>query len=268
MPAEHAICLTGDGSANMAPLAQLTTLLGKYVAKVAAATRDGGGVPYEEYRPEFTAVMDTANRGMFDGLLIDAVLPAAGDLPARLAAGIRVADVGCGTGHGINVMARAYPASTFVGYDIAADALGQARTEAAAWGLTNATFERLDVTQLPAQPGFDAVFAFDAIHDQVDPVAVLDRIHAALATDGVFVMFDIKASSHLENNIGNPFAPWLYAVSTLHCTTVSLAHGGAGLGTVWGEELALQMLAEAGFVDVTVHDVPDDPMDSIYVARP
>ena len=265
---EHAICLTGDGAANLAPLARFTTLLGKYVDKVTAATRDGGGVPYAEYRPEFTGVMDAANRGMFDGLLVDAVLPAAGDLPARLAAGIRVADIGCGTGHGINVMARAYPASTFVGYDIAADALDQARTEAAAGGLTNATFVQLDVTLLPAQPGFDAVFAFDAIHDQVDPIAVLDRIHAALAPDGVFVMFDIKASSHLENNMGNPFAPLLYATSTLHCTAVSMAHGGAALGTVWGEELALQMLDDAGFVDVTVHDVPDDPLDSIYVARP
>jgi len=62
-------------------------------------------------------------------------------------------------------------------------------------------------------------------------------------------------------------APWLYGISTLHCMTVSLAQGGAGLGTVWGEQLARRMLAEAGFVDVAVHDVPDDPFDSVYVAR-
>jgi hypothetical protein len=80
-------------------------------------------------------------------------------------------------------------------------------------------------------------------------------------------MFDIKASSHLEKNVANPFAPWLYAVSTLHCLTVSLAHDGAGLGAVWGEELARQMLADAGFVTVEVHDAPDDPFDSVYVAR-
>jgi hypothetical protein len=80
-------------------------------------------------------------------------------------------------------------------------------------------------------------------------------------------MFDIRASSHLENNVGNPLAPLLYAVSTLHCMTVSLASGGAGLGTVWGEELALEMLAAAGFVDLEVHEVPGDPLDSVYVAR-
>jgi len=267
LPAERAVCLAGEGSLNLAPLAQLTSLLGKHVAGVAAATRDGGGVPYEEFRPEFTDVMDAANRGLLDSQLLDGILPATGELPARLAAGIRVADIGCGTGHAVNLMARAYPASTFVGYDIGVDAIERARAEAAEWDLTNASFEVLDVTQLPADPPFGAVFAFDAIHDQVDPVTVLDRIHAALAPDGVFVMFDIKASSRLEGNLGNPLAPWLYGVSTLHCMTVSLAHGGAGLGTVWGAELAQRMLADAGFVDVTVHEVPDDPFDSIYLAH-
>jgi len=125
----------------------------------------------------------------------------------------------------------------------------------------------LDVARLPAQPAVDAVFAFDAIHDQVDPAGVLARIFDALAPAGVFVMVDIKAHSNLEDNLHNPFAPMLYAVSTLHCMTVSLAHDGAGLGTVWGEELARTMLADAGFVDVTVHDVPDDPLDVVYVAR-
>lgn len=80
-------------------------------------------------------------------------------------------------------------------------------------------------------------------------------------------MMDIKASSNLEDNIDNPFAPFLYGASTLHCLTVSLAHDGAGLGAVWGEQLARRMLADAGFVDVRVHDVPDDPLDSLHVAR-
>jgi SAM-dependent methyltransferase len=164
-------------------------------------------------------------------------------------------------------MARAYPRSTFVGYDIGDDAIAAARAEAAEWGLTNAQFEVLDVTRLPADPPFAAVFAFDAIHDQVDPAGVLERVCAVLAPDGVFVMMDIKGASAVEDNVGNPFAPWLYGVSTLHCMTVSLAHGGAGLGTMWGEQLALRMLVDAGFGEVTKHDVPDDPFDTLYVAR-
>jgi SAM-dependent methyltransferase len=124
-----------------------------------------------------------------------------------------------------------------------------------------------DVRHLPTDPPFGAVFAFDAIHDQADPAGVLARVHAALEPGGVFVMLDIKAASALEDNVGNPFAPWTYGVSTLHCLTVSLAQGGAGLGTAWGEQLARSMLTEAGFVDVSVRDVPDDPFDSAYVAH-
>jgi hypothetical protein len=90
------------------------------------------------------------------------------------------------------------------------------------------------------------MFAFDAIHDQVDPARVLTRIHDALEPGGMFVMFDIKAASALEDNVGNFFAPSLYGVSTLHCLTVSLAHSGTGLATMWGEQLAVRMLPTPG----------------------
>jgi SAM-dependent methyltransferase len=267
LPPEHAVCLSGPGSVNLAPLARITTLLAGHVAGVARAVREGGGVPYSAFRPEFTDVMDQVSRGLFDGQLTEGILPLAGDVPDRLAAGVRVADVGCGTGHAVNLMARAFPSSSFTGYDIAADAIEQARAEAGRWGLRNATFEVCDATRLPVEPPFHVVTAFDSIHDQVDPAGVLARVHEALAPDGLFLMLDVRAASALEDNVGNPLAPFLYGVSTLHCLTVSLAGGGAGLGTVWGEQLATRMLADAGFVDVTVHEVPDDPTDSLYVAR-
>jgi SAM-dependent methyltransferase len=267
LPPEHAACLSGPGTLNLAPISQLTTLLAKHVDGVAHAFREGGGVPYDAFRPEFTRVMDGLSRGLMDEQLIDGILPVTGDLPTRLAAGVPAADIGCGTGHAVNLLARAYPRSRFTGYDIAADAIAIARAEAADWGLTNASFEIRDATTLPPEPPLAAVFAFDAIHDQVDPARVLARIHEALEPGGVFVMFDIKAASAVEDNIGNLLAPWLYGVSTLHCLTVSLAHGGTGLGTMWGEQLARRMLTNAGFVDVTVHDVPDDPFDTIYLAH-
>lgn len=267
LPAEHAACLTGGGALNLAPMARVGTVLAGHVGAVARAFAEGGGVPYEAFRPEFTDMMDGLSRGLFDGLLVDGILPLAGDLTDRLATGIRVADLGCGTGHAVTLMARAFPRSTFVGYDLAADAIAVARAEAAELGLTNATFETLDVTDMPTAPPFGAICAFDAIHDQADPAGVLSRARAALAPGGTFLMMDVKAASDLEDNLDNPFAPWLYGVSTLHCTTVSLARGGAGLGTVWGERVARRMLADAGFVDVRVHDVPDDPLDAVYVAR-
>ncbi|WP_293767261.1 methyltransferase domain-containing protein [Sporichthya sp.] len=212
-------------------------------------------------------VMDKLSRGLMDGQLLTGILPGAGDLAGRLAAGARAADVGCGTGHALNLMARAFPASEFRGYDFSAEGIARARAEAAEWGLGNVEFEILDVVELAADPPFGVVFAFDAIHDQVDPVGVLAAIHRALEPGGLFLIMDTKASSSLENNLENPLAPMLYAVSTLHCMTVSLAHGGAGLGTMWGEERARQILADAGFDLLDVYDVPDDPMDSVYLSQ-
>jgi SAM-dependent methyltransferase len=268
LPGEHAICLTGPGSANLAPMARVCSLLAPHIPAVATAFRDGGGVPYAAFQPEFTDVMDGMSRGLLDSQLLHGIVPLVAGLPERLSSGARVADIGCGTGHSTNLLADAYPRSTFLGYDISIDAVERARDEAAQMALSNVTFEVLDVTRLPSDPPFDAVFAFDAIHDQVDPAGVLAAVRRAIHPHGAFVMMDIKAASRLEDNIGNPLAPLLYGISTLHCMTVSLAHGGAGLGTVWGRELACTMLADAQFGDVTVHDVPDDPMDSLYVARP
>jgi SAM-dependent methyltransferase len=266
LPAEHAACLTGGGSANLAPLSRLDTHLAKHVDAVARAFREGGGVPYAAFRPEFTDVMDALGRGVFDELLVEAYLPLVPGLGERLAAGARVADVGCGTGHAIVLLAGAYPASTFVGYDLAADAIARARSEAGAAGLANARFEVRDAASLTVTEPFDVVFVFDAIHDQAAPGTVLERIHAALAPGGTFVMVEPRAASDVAGNLGNPLAPMLYSVSTLHCMTVSLASGGAGLGAAWGERLARSMLAEAGFGDVVVHDAPGDPLNAVFVA--
>lgn len=267
LPEAHAVCLTGGDERNLAPLSQISSHLAPFVGPVAEAFRHGGGVPYSEYRPAFTDVMDGLNRPTFDGLLIDGIVPLVSGLRERLEAGARAVDIGCGTGHATNLLAKAFPASRFVGYDLAEDAIARAAAEADDYGLTNAEFAVLDVAQLGSDPAFDVAFAFDAIHDQADPAGVLARVFDALAPGGVFVMFDIRASSKLEENLDNPMAPWLYAVSTLHCVTVSLACDGTGLGTVWGEELALEMLTDAGFLDLEVHEVEGDPLDSVYVAR-
>jgi hypothetical protein len=86
---------------------------------------------------------------------------------------------------------------------------------------------------------------FDAIHDQAAPRRVLRAVREALRPSGVFMMVDIAASSHLERNLDNPLAPFLFTVSTMHCMTVSLAQGGEGLGACRGEEKARELLSEA-----------------------
>ncbi len=266
LPLSHAAMLT-DGPMNLAPMAAFGTHLGKHVQQVARAFREGGGVPYSEYRPEFTDVMDSISRVQYDGFLVDVYIPLVPGLRDGLEAGIRVADVACGTGHALVVLARAFPASTFVGYDLDDGAIGRARAEAAGAQLTNVTFEVADAARLDVRTPFDLIFVFDAVHDQVDPRAVLANIHRALTPDGVFFMKEPHGADSLEDNIGNPMAPLLYAASTLHCMTVSLAHGGAGIGTVFAEKLALELLAEAGFTSVEVQVAPGDPADAVYLAR-
>ena len=266
LPPEHAVCLTGTSSRNLAANSQGLAMLAKRLAAVTTCFRNGGGVSYSEFRPDFTEFMDASWRLLYDGLLIKGFLPAAKGLPERLAAGIRVADLGCGTGHAINLMAKEYPSSDFVGYDIASDAIERAHAEARAMALPNARFEVRDVTRLPAQPTFDLITSFDAIHDQRDPAAVLRSAATALAPDGIYLVVEPRASSNLEENVGNPFGPWMYGVSVLHCMTVSLAEGGAGLGTAWGEQTARRFLAEAGFTSVEAVDAPG-PQNTIYICR-
>lgn len=266
LPAEHAVVLTGTGSANLAALAQVNTHLGTHLHQVAESFRRGGGVPYSEFRPEFTDVMDDASRSMFDELLVEQWLPLVPAVRDRLRAGARVADIGCGTGHSTVVLAQAFPASTFLGIDLATDAIDRARAEADALGVPNARFEVADAARFAAREPFDVVFSFDSIHDQVAPRAAVERIFEALSSGGTYLMIEPAASSHLEDNIDNPMAPWIYGVSTLHCLTVSLAHDGAGLGTAWGRQRASQLLADVGFVDLVVHDAPGNPFDAIFVA--
>ena len=267
LPPEHAHSLTtAGGPENLARLTQFITLLAAVEEPVVEAFRTGGGVPYSAY-PRFQRLMAEDSAAVLDASLLSDVLPLVDGLPARLAAGVDVLDVGCGQGHAVNLLARAFPASRVTGYDLSPEGIAAGRAEAAAWGLANARFEVRDVASLGEEGAYDLVTAFDAIHDQAFPRQVLAGIARALRPDGVFLMVDINASSRLEENLDVPWAPFLYTASTMHCMTVSLAQGGEGLGTMWGRQLACSLLAEAGFASVRVAEIDGDPFNAYYVAR-
>jgi len=267
LPQHRAAVLTRTaGPDNLARVAQFIPLLGEVEQKVIGCFQHGGGLSYSEY-PRFHTLMAEESGEVFDAALIDVILPMVDGLPARLRAGVDVADFGCGSGHAVNVMAHAFPASRFVGIDFSAEGLTAGAGEARRLGLTNATFEAVDVGGYHATEAFDVITAFDAIHDQAHPGQVLANIHRALRPGGVFLMVDIKASSRLEDNVGVPFASYLYTVSTMHCMSVSLGLDGDGLGTCWGRELATSMLADAGFGDVQVREIESDPINFYYIAR-
>jgi 2-polyprenyl-3-methyl-5-hydroxy-6-metoxy-1,4-benzoquinol methylase len=267
LPAHRAAVLTRSaGPDNLSRVAQFIPLLGEVEQKIIGCFSAGGGLSYREY-PRFHKLMAEMSGETFDAALIDVILPMADGLPELLRDGADVADIGTGSGHAINVMARAFPASRFTGIDFSDEGLAAARAEASQWGLTNATFVAKDVAALDEAETYDAITVFDAIHDQAHPAQVLTNIYRALRPGGVFLMVDIKASSQVEDNIGVPFAAYLYTVSTMHCMSVSLGLDGDGLGTVWGRQLATAMLADAGFRDVQVHEIDSDPINFYYVAR-
>ncbi|WP_207063009.1 class I SAM-dependent methyltransferase [Motiliproteus sp. SC1-56] len=270
LPASHAAVLTRAASPdNIAVFAQYIGLLGSVEDRVIDCFRNGGGVGYEHY-PRFHAVMAEDSGQTVLSALDEHVLPLVQHLIPRLEQGIRVLDVGCGRARVITRLAARFPRSEFVGLDLSDEALASAREEAARQGLSNIRFQQQDLTHFnrDAEPqGYDWVTAFDAIHDQAAPQNVLDGIHRTLKPGGTFLMQDINASSRLENNIAHPIGPLLYTISTLHCMTVSLAQGGAGLGTMWGEELARKMLGVAGFSDIDVHQLDHDFQNSFYVIR-
>lgn len=265
LPAEHAAVLTGP--TGVGPLAVTTTILARHIPQITQAFREGGGVPYAAFGPEWTDAWDAVGRGVYDTMLVSDYLPLAPGLAGALKAGVRVADVACGTGHALVVLARAFPASTFTGYDLDEHAIARARAEAAGAGLTNVSFEVADAARLAGPARFDVIFVFDAVHDQVEPDAVLTAISGALVPGGLLFMREPRAADTLAGNLANPMAHVLYSVSTLHCMTVSLAHGGAGIGTVFGEQRARRLLAGAGFAEPDVHPAPGNPFGAVYVTR-
>lgn len=269
LPPEHAACLTrAAGADNISNTAQFIAVLGGVETEILDCFERGGGVPYTSFE-RFHDVMAEESQGTVVAALEDVILPLVPGIQARLEKGIRVLDIGCGSGRAMLHLARRYPASQFCGFDFSKEAIERARAQAKLEGTSNVRFEVRDVTAPLDAECFDLVTAFDAIHDQAHPDRVLANIRRALAKDGTFLMQDIRASSHLHHNLENPIAPFLYTISCMHCMTVSLAsEGGAGLGTCWGEELAVSMLEDAGFRETVVHKPEHDLMNNFYVSKP
>ena len=266
LPPERAAWLTrAAGPENLALQAQYVGLLAQVEDQIVGCFRHGGGVPYSEF-PKFQAIMAEDSGAVHDATLVDITLPLVPGLVERLQRGIDVADVGCGSGHAINLMAEAFPASRFVGFDISEAGLATGIAEAERKRLTNVRFEQQDAARLEASEQFDFITTFDAVHDQARPDLVLRGIAQSLRPDGVYLCVDIAASSALADNLTHPLAPFLYTISCMHCMTVSLATGGMGLGTMWGEQKARQMLADAGFTSVDLKHVEGDIANSYYIA--
>ena len=271
LPPEHASWLTRAASPdNLAVEAQWITTLSAVEDDIVECFEKGGGVPYERFS-RFHEVMAEESAQTVLSVLFSHILPLVPGMTERLEEGASLLDLGCGRGRALLMLAERFPNSTFMGYDLSADAISYATAQSAERGSENVSFEQRDLStfDVDAEPeSFELVMTFDAVHDQARPLAMLKGIRRALTADGVYLMQDIQGSSHVHENMDHPGGPLLYMISCMHCMTVSLAQGGDGLGAMWGEQKARDLLAEAGFGSVDVHLLEHDPFNAYFVVRP
>jgi len=270
LPAEHAAWLTRAASPdNLAVTAQFIPLVGTVEDEVVRCFREGGGVPYERFGRFHEVMAEDSDQTVLSSLLSH-ILPLVEGAEERLEAGVSLLDLGCGRGHALLALAERFPRSRFVGYDLSSEAIAHAREHAASRALGNVEFAVRDLStfDVDAEPGsFDLVTTFDAVHDQARPLALLRGIRRSLAEGGAYLMQDVHGSSHVHENLDHPGGTLLYTISTMHCMTVSLAQGGEGLGTLWGEQKARELLTQAGFEAVEVHQLEHDPFNAYFVVR-
>ncbi|KIC27982.1 transcriptional regulator [Leisingera sp. ANG-S5] len=267
LPSEHAACLTaGAPFGNLAVYAQSVALFGKVEDRLMQAFRDGEGIPYSDY-PCFHQIMSEDSEQTVVAGIGEIIQTLAPDLAERLDQGIDVLDAGCGAGLALIRLAELHPNSRFKGIDLCPDAIEMAQGTAASRGVSNVGFEVRDLSGFDEASAYDLITSFDAVHDTKDPEELLKSYHRALRPGGVHLMQDIGGSVRLENNLDFPFAAFLYAISCSHCTPVSLAQGGKGLGTMWGWETAETMLRQAGFQRPVRSVLPHDPMNVWFVSR-
>lgn len=265
LPPEHAKWLTRQTPAdNIAVFAQYISVMGTVEDQIVDCFKKGGGVPYSEFK-RFHAVMTEDSGQTVVSSLIDHIIPLVPGLRQSLEKGIEVIDVGCGSGFALQLLAENFPNSNFFGFDLSDEAINAARKKAHRIG--NLNFETKDTREWDEFDKYDLITTFDAIHDQADPQGVLMKICQALKPDGVYLMQDIAASSQVNKNIDHPVGPFLYTISCMHCMTVSLAQNGAGLGTMWGKELACEMLEGAGFTHIEIKQLPHDFQNYYYIVR-
>ncbi|MGE0823140.1 MAG: class I SAM-dependent methyltransferase [Candidatus Binatia bacterium] len=267
-PEEHAAVLADENSPSfLAGFFQNTPAMLNVAPRVADAFIRGGGVAFSEYGPDLIAGIDRSNRAQYQFHLVKRWLAAMPQVVSCLQNGGRAADVGCGSGYPSILMAQAFPQSRFYGFDLSEESLERARADARQKGVADRVeFQCVSATAIPNDPKFNVITSFDAIHDMVDPHGVLRSIRSALADDGTYFMVEPKAGDTLAENMG-PMGALMYSMSTMHCMTVSLAHGGEGIGTAIGPSKVRELAEQAGFTQV--RQLPIEHLaQSFYEIRP
>jgi SAM-dependent methyltransferase len=266
LPPEQALALADETSPVFLPgFFEIVAACTKDEAKITDAFRSGKGVGWHEHDHGLFAGTERFFRPNYRAHLVSEWIPALGDTEAKLKAGAKVADVGCGLGTSTILMAQAYPKSTFVGFDYHDGSINMAREAAAKAGVGDRVkFEVAKAKDYPGK-GFELVAFFDCLHDMGDPEGAAKHVKESMASDGAWMIVEPFANDKLEDNL-NPIGRVYYAASTMLCTPASLSQEvGLALGAQAGEGRLSKILKAAGFS--RVRRAAETPFNIVLEAR-
>lgn len=245
---------------------QTALAAGRIADKLTEAFRSGEGIGWHEHDHALFHGIERFFRSSYAGNLVQAWIPALEGVEAKLRAGARVADIGCGHGASTILMARAFPASSFIGFDYHAQSIMAASSRAREAGVADRC--RFEVGTAKDFPGrdYDLVTVFDALHDMGDPAGAARHVFSTLAPGGSWMIVEPYAGDRVEENL-NPIGRAYYAASTLICTPCSLAQDvGLALGAQAGEARMRSIVTGAGFT--RFRRATHTPFNMIFEARP
>ena len=264
---EQAFALTDPDGPVYAPGAfELALGALKAEPRVTEAFRSGSGIGWHEHDGDVFSGCERFFRPGYAANLVSGWLPALDDVEAKLDAGARVADIGCGHGASTALMARAYPNSTFTGSDYHEESVIRARKQIAEQGLGNQVrFEVASAQTFNGGP-YDLVTSFDCLHDMGDPLGAARHVRQMLAPDGTWMVVEPAADDTVAGNL-NPVGRVYYSFSTFLCVPNALSQdGGYSLGAQAGERSIARLAADAGFT--RFRRAAETPFNIVYEVRP
>jgi SAM-dependent methyltransferase len=267
LPPEQAVALTDDESPHcvIGGFISMTSVL-RALPILVERFKTGKGIGWDEHDVGLFEGTERFFRPGYLAFLVNAWIPALEGVEEKLRAGARVADVGCGHGVSTLVMAKAFPKSTFVGFDYHGPSIEVARQRAKEAGVADRlTFERASAKEFPGT-GYDLVTFFDCLHDMGDPVGAARHVLGTLAPDGTWMLVEPFAHDRVEDNL-NPIGRLFYGASTFVCTPASLAQEvGLALGAQAGEKRLREVLTQAGFT--RIRRATETPVNLVLEVRP
>jgi SAM-dependent methyltransferase len=254
------------GPLHWARITEQITAFAALEDELVTAFAAGTGLPASRYEGRVTDVLAAESTPIFERTVLAEVFPHFG-LDRLAAGGARIADLGCGTGDLVCLLAGRFPQSAFTGVDQSPDAIARASARAAELGLANVEFLAADLEDGLGVAGQDLIIAANTVHDLADPAGFFARARAALRPGGTFYLHELSSSTDMAVNAGNPHAIGILGFSLYHCLPLAKRRPGLAHGGMLGTERYAQWLAAAGFADVEVFQAPSDPTNDTVIAR-